>query len=244
MQNIASPPPDRFDERLRRLPVGLDLHALAHPTKAAQRKREIDAGAHLLRLALARGPGGLSLSQTAAWGHDARPGGNERSSGETPARQGRRVPGRRDGQPTRGESARCRRPLDRAHPAPQRRHIRIGDRGFARAPSPHRFRQQSADKADFIVRVGWAAFSLTGQDGEGFDLIGHLPAGTTPHAVAVRAKLGPALPMRLSKQLKSLLGMHQIPTRTERASRSWLTAHLIMALLCDDISQEFLESSP
>jgi IS4 transposase len=46
------------------------------------------------------------------------------------------------------------------------------------------------------------------------------------------------------KRLKSLLGMDQIPTRTERASRSWLTAHLIMALLCDDISQEFLDSSP
>jgi hypothetical protein len=46
------------------------------------------------------------------------------------------------------------------------------------------------------------------------------------------------------KRLKSLLGMDQIPTRTERASRSWLTAHLIMPLLCDDVSQEFLESSP
>ena len=46
------------------------------------------------------------------------------------------------------------------------------------------------------------------------------------------------------KRLKSLLKMDQIPTRTERASRSWLTAHLIMALLCDDISQEFLDSSP
>jgi hypothetical protein len=44
--------------------------------------------------------------------------------------------------------------------------------------------------------------------------------------------------------MKSLLGMDHIPTRTERASRSWLTAHLIMALWCDDISQEFLESSP
>jgi IS4 transposase len=46
------------------------------------------------------------------------------------------------------------------------------------------------------------------------------------------------------KRLKSLLGMDQIPTRTERASRSWLAAHLIMALLCDDMRQEFLESSP
>ena len=67
MQNTASLPADRFDELLRRLPADLDLDALAHHTKAIERKREIDTGANLLRLALARGPGGLSLSQTAAW---------------------------------------------------------------------------------------------------------------------------------------------------------------------------------
>ena len=46
------------------------------------------------------------------------------------------------------------------------------------------------------------------------------------------------------KRLKSLLRMDRLPTRTDRASRSWLTAHLILALLCDDLSQEFLNSSP
>jgi IS4 transposase len=46
------------------------------------------------------------------------------------------------------------------------------------------------------------------------------------------------------KRLKSLLRMDRIQTRTERASRSWLTAHLITALLCDHLSQEYLESSP
>ena len=46
------------------------------------------------------------------------------------------------------------------------------------------------------------------------------------------------------KRLKSLLHIDQLPTRTERASRSWLYAHLILALLCDDLSQDFLESSP
>ncbi len=46
------------------------------------------------------------------------------------------------------------------------------------------------------------------------------------------------------KRLKSLLGIDKIPTHTERASRSWLTAHLIMALLCDEASQEFLDASP
>jgi IS4 transposase len=46
------------------------------------------------------------------------------------------------------------------------------------------------------------------------------------------------------KRLKSLLHMDKLPTRTERTSRSWLYAHLILALLCDGLSQDFLESSP
>ena len=46
------------------------------------------------------------------------------------------------------------------------------------------------------------------------------------------------------KRLKSLLQIDRLPTRTQRALRSWLYAHLILALLCDDLSQDFLESSP
>jgi hypothetical protein len=40
---------------------------LARQTKAIERKRRLESGSGLLRLALARGPGGLSLSATAAW---------------------------------------------------------------------------------------------------------------------------------------------------------------------------------
>jgi hypothetical protein len=46
------------------------------------------------------------------------------------------------------------------------------------------------------------------------------------------------------KRLKSLLHIDLLPTHTPAASRSWLYAHLILALLCDDLSQDFLESSP
>lgn len=46
------------------------------------------------------------------------------------------------------------------------------------------------------------------------------------------------------KRLKSQLHIDRLPNRTEQASRSWHTTHLILALLCDDLSQEFLESSP
>jgi len=46
------------------------------------------------------------------------------------------------------------------------------------------------------------------------------------------------------KRLKSLLHIDQLPTRTPAASQSWLYAHLILALLCDDLSQDFLAFSP
>ncbi len=366
MQHSASLPLDRYDELLRRLPATLDLDALAQQTKAIERKREIDTGANLLRLALARGPGGLSLSQTAAWAtmlglaEISDPGVKYRLDKAVEfldavmARQlAAKAPGaavRWAGRTLRLSDGSCfRQPgakttswrlhavydlgrggftnleltdkhgaetIERGAPMPGE--IRIGDRGFARAPSLHRFRQQSGNQADFITRVGWAAFSLIGQHGADFDLIAHLgqlPADMASYEVMVRVRLGPldpALPMRLIdgarhpeateaarkklragtsrkqkvldprrlvaaglvilgtslpvefypadevlavyrlrwqielafKRLKSLLGMGQIPTRTERASRSWLTAHLIMALLCDDVSQEFLDSSP
>lgn len=46
------------------------------------------------------------------------------------------------------------------------------------------------------------------------------------------------------KRLKSLLHIDRLPTWTAQASRSWLYAHLIMALLCDDLSQDFLDIFP
>ena len=67
MQTTASVPADQFPDLLKRLPAGLDLDRLAYETKAIQRKRKIGDGASLLRLALARGPGGFSLRQTSAW---------------------------------------------------------------------------------------------------------------------------------------------------------------------------------
>ncbi|MGH8163563.1 MAG: transposase, partial [Rhodanobacteraceae bacterium] len=46
------------------------------------------------------------------------------------------------------------------------------------------------------------------------------------------------------KRLKSLMNVDQIRTRTEAGTRCWLYAHLIVALLCDDLSQDVLESFP
>ena len=46
------------------------------------------------------------------------------------------------------------------------------------------------------------------------------------------------------KRLKSLLRIDAMPTRTDRASRSWLYAHLIMALPCGGLTQDVLDASP
>jgi hypothetical protein len=46
------------------------------------------------------------------------------------------------------------------------------------------------------------------------------------------------------KRLKSGLGMHRLPARDQRLGRSWLTAHLILALLIDETMSEVLDSPP
>ena len=46
------------------------------------------------------------------------------------------------------------------------------------------------------------------------------------------------------KRLKSLLHIDKLPAHTDLGARSWLYPHLILALLCDDLSQAFLESFP
>jgi hypothetical protein len=366
MQTTASVPTDQFPDLLKRLPAGLDLDALALETKAIQRKRKIDCGANLLRLALARGPGGFSLRQTSGWvslleiaelsnpGVHYRlkqavaflaalvgrllavkaPGANLRWPGRTlrladgtciskPGSKGTdwRVHGVFD----LGSGGFSHLELTDKHGAealergaPIAGEIRIGDRNYARAPVLKRFLADACGKADFIVRLDWNALQLSTPRGKPFDLIGylhHLPAAVKPHEVALCVAAGrgkTALPLRLIvrrktpeaaeatrlalrraasrkgkqldprsliaaeymilvtslpkkgytaedilavyrlrwqielafKRLKSLLHMDKLPTRTERTSRSWLYAHLILALLCDDLSQDFLESSP
>jgi hypothetical protein len=200
MQPTASLPADEFDALLRRLPPDLDLDALARQTKAIERKREIDSGADLLRMALARGPGGPSLSETAAWATmlglaemsdpgvkyrldkavefldavmtrqlaDKAPGATVRWGGRTlRLSDGGRF--REPGAKTtswrlhavhdlgRGGFSHLEltdkhggEAIERGAPIPGE--IRVSDRGFARAPSPHRFREQSANQADFITR--------------------------------------------------------------------------------------------
>jgi hypothetical protein len=69
MQNVASPPDSDWLDIVSRLPSDLDLNQLARETLAIQRVRGITDAADLLRLGLARGPGGKTLKQTAAWAY-------------------------------------------------------------------------------------------------------------------------------------------------------------------------------
>ena len=46
------------------------------------------------------------------------------------------------------------------------------------------------------------------------------------------------------KRLKSLLHIDKLRTRTETGTRCWVQAHLVAALLCDDLSQDILDSFP
>jgi hypothetical protein len=366
MQDAASVLSDQFAELLARLPTGVDLDHLALETKAIQRRREVVDGAALLRIALARGPGGLSLRQTAAWASMlgiaelSNPGVKYRLNQATdflavlvdrllaakapgaelrwPGRSLRLADGTCVSKPgSTGTDWRIHGVFDLgrggfshleltdhhgaealARGAPHPGEIRIGDRNYARASVLRRFRAESGGTADFIVRLGWNALQLSIPAGRPFDLIGYLqclPAGSSPHEVNLRAAVGReelALAIRLIvqrktpeaaeatrsalrraaakkgkaldprsliaaefmilatslpksgysaqavlaayrlrwqielafKRLKSLLHIDRLPTWTERGSRSWLYAHLVLALLCDDLSQDFLESSP
>ncbi|WP_352883157.1 transposase [Mesorhizobium sp. M1396] len=46
------------------------------------------------------------------------------------------------------------------------------------------------------------------------------------------------------KRLKSGMGIHKLPARDERLARSWLMAHLILALMIDEAVNDVLDSPP
>lgn len=357
---------DHFNDILKRLPPELDLDTLAVETRAIERWREVKDGASLLRLALARGPGGLSLSQAAGWAGmiglaglsapglkyrldraadflDALvskllAGTTQNTALHWPGRVLRaadasgikehasqgvdwRVHGVFDlgqGRFSHLELSDCHGAESMARGAPVEGEIRIGDRGFAKAGVLREWHGQARGHADFIVRVSWRTFALTTPQGQPFSLSDHLsklPGTAGPHEVMVLAKTGhnkPLLTLRLImlrkppeateaachklrrhatrqqkkldprtlaaaeflvlatslpaelylacdicaayrlrwqielafKRLKSLLHIDQIPTHTQQASRSWLLAHLVLALLCDDVSQQMLDAFP
>lgn len=349
---------------LARLAGGLDLEALAMETRALVRRRGVPDAKALLRLALARGPGGMSLRQTAAWAQltgvadltDASLNDRLhqscdflaaivanllRAKAPCPRFQGRSLrvadgscvskPG------SRGTDWRVHGVYDLgsggfSHLELTDKHggealdrgvgiegeIRIADRGYSAARALRRFMASvsQAQGADYLVRLRWSSLRLRRPSGEKFDLIAHLqkmpkeqtfddigvlidragaPMQTRivvarkPEAAAraerermtrearkkgkeldprsliaaeyimLATSLGlddyPAAEIlalyRLRwqielafKRLKSLLRLDCLPAKTDRGGRSWIYAHLILALATDDCSQDFLDSSP
>ena len=71
MHVTASPCWETWSALAARLPPDLDLDILARETNAIKRARTnaVEDGTTLLRLSLARGPGGKSLQETAAWAY-------------------------------------------------------------------------------------------------------------------------------------------------------------------------------
>ncbi len=365
MQSTASPHTDEFPALLARLPADLDLDQLAIEHKALQRGRKIRSGTVLLRLALARGPGGLSLRDAAGWagmlglGTLTNPAVKYRldkavnflkavmehllvaksaSQGlHWPARTIRLADGTCISRPgSQGTDWRVHGVFDLgsgrfsnleltdakgaeslSRGAPIAGEVRIADRFYGRAKHWHRFLQDSGGKADLIVRMKWNGFHLTSKDGAAFDLIDHLktlPDDQVPHEIDVHATVSQAVTVLIRliilrktpeateatrktlrtqasrkqktldpksliaaeflvlatslptegypaeavlvayrlrwqielafKRLKSLIHIDMLPARTDLGARSWLYPHLILALLCDDLSQDFLESFP
>jgi hypothetical protein len=365
MQTDASVQPDPFTALLSRLPVGLDLDRLAIEHKAIQRSRKIKDGTALLRLALARGPGGMSLRDAAGWaglsglGSLSNPAVKYRLDHSVDflmavtaellaaksASQALHWPGRTirlaDGtciaKPgSKGTDWRVHGVFDLAsggfsnleltdakgaesltRGAPVAGEVRIADRYYGRAPAWRQFLQDSGGKADLIVRLKWNSFHLTRKDQTPFDLIAHLkalPDDHQPHEIELTARvdrnatvpvrliflrktpeatqatckmlraqasrkqktlaansliaagfvvLGTSLPAQdypadtilaayrlrwqielAFKRLKSLIHIDTLPAHTDLGARSWLYPHLILALLCDDLSQDFLDSFP
>ena len=357
---------DGFSELLARLPAGMDLDLMARQHGAIERCREISDGATLVRVAFARGPGGLSLRGTAAWASTI--GIAEMSNPAIKYRLDKAVeffaavmngllaaraastslmwPGRSlhlaDGtcisKPgSAGTDWRVHGVYDLGaggfshlevttvtgaesllRGPPVAGEVRIADRYYCRSSTLQEFGQSSDGRlADFIVRVRWNALRLSAPDGRKFNLIEYLktlPDDGAAHACEVRSAIagGSSMPLRLVvlrkpaaaaedtikkllakarksdrqvdqrsliaarfmilatslptvgyppdeimsayrlrwqielafKRLKSLLHIDRMPTLSERASRSWLYAHLILALLSATISQEVLESFP
>lgn len=66
-----------------------------------------------------------------------------------------------------------------------------------------------------------------------------MPAGEVLAAYRLRRQVEFAF-----KRLKGLLGLDRLPAKNDALARSWLLAHLILALLIDEAARDHLPDSP
>ena len=74
-------------------------------------------------------------------------------------------------------------------------------------------------------------------------LLTSLPDTVTAEAVLAAYRLRWQVELAF-KRLKGLLGINRLPAKSDGLARSWLLAHLILALLIEDAGQDLLDSPP
>jgi IS4 transposase len=96
----------------------------------------------------------------------------------------------------------------------------------------HASRRQHKIDPRSLIAAGWVVLATSLPEAE-------VPAEDVLAVYRLRWQIELAF-----KRLKSLLHIGKLRTRTEAGTRCWLYAHLIVALLAEDLSQDFLESFP
>src|ERR671913_203607 len=300
MQPASSSLDAQWPDLVAAVSAAIDLEATARTSAALVRRREIRSAEALLRLALAYGPGGLSLRTAAAWAgvsgladlSDTAVMNRLRKAagwlGEIAGALLRRaaaastaldgpLPGRRlriaDGSMVTGPGGKPKWRLHAAYDPVAGRFtdlgltdergaegfgrtpwqtgdVALGDRCYARPPA---LRQLLAAGADFIVRTGWTRLRLLDADralqpltvrATGYlMLVTSLPAAVPASEVLEAYRLRWQVELAF-KRLKSLLGLDRLPAKSAALARSWLLAHLILALLIEDTARTLLDLPP
>src|SRR5918993_1195106 len=312
MQPASSSLEAQWPDLVAAVSTAIDLEATARASGALVRRRAIRSAEMLLRLALAYGPGGLSLRAAAAWAgasgladlsdtaimkrlRRAAPWLSEvagallRRAAAVPPTPGP-LPGRRlriaDGSMITGPGGapewrlhatydpvaarltgleltdeRGAESFDRTDWRPG--DVALGDRCYARPPA---LRRMLAAGADFIVRTGWTRLRLLDANGAPVAwewVFGDLAVGETAEravsvdysgkggksrrGAGVRGAGGVSLALAGGTGVQApqtLLGLGRLPAKGEALARSWLLAHLIVALLIEDTSRQLLDSLP
>jgi hypothetical protein len=92
-------------------------------------------------------------------------------------------------------------------------------------------RKQRVPEANSLLAAGFVLVATT------------LPAAIPAEEVLAIYRLRWQIELAF-KRLKSQLHIDRLPTQTEKGGQSWIYAHLILALLSDDLTQDFLEAFP
>jgi len=114
--------------------------------------------------------------------------------------------------------------------------LRLSPQAAARAAKALHRRQSRC-------RAGKALQALTVRATGYLMLLTSLPADVPAAEVLAAYRLRWQVELAF-KRLKSLLGLDRLPAKSEPLARSWLLAHLILALLIDDASQDLLDPPP